>query len=67
MALFLRKTLKLSFQASTLGALAWGGCGFFVYGLEWNTLIQTALWLPLLLLAVDQLFKTPKKLSGLVS
>lgn len=53
MILFLR-SLKLSWPAQTLGTLAWVGSGFFVAWLEWNTLVQVAIWLPLLLLAVDE-------------
>lgn len=46
---------KLKKIASLLGAITWVFSGFFVSWLEWNTIIQTALWLPLLLLAKEHL------------
>lgn len=53
MWLYLRH-LKLHIAAQSLGVLAWAGSGFFVAWLEWNTLAQVALWLPLLLLAIEK-------------
>ncbi|MBI4099907.1 hypothetical protein HY440_02770 [Candidatus Microgenomates bacterium] len=52
MWLYLRH-LKLHPAAQSLGILSWVGSGFFVAWLEWNTLAQVALWIPLLLLAID--------------
>lgn len=53
MALFL-KNLKLNPVAVALGIVAWVGSGFWISWLETNVVIQTALWLPLLLLAIDK-------------
>ncbi len=53
MLLFL-KNLKLREEAVTLGALAWAGSGFFISWLESNVPIQSALWLPLALWAIDK-------------
>ncbi len=53
MILYLRH-LKLSWPAQTLGALSWVGSGFFVAWLEWNTLVQVAIWIPLILLSLDK-------------
>lgn len=58
---FYLANLKLRWEGVTLGTLAWLGSGFFVSWLEWNTVIQSALWLPLLLLAVDKIFFFEKK------
>ncbi len=52
---------KLHPLAQTLGVLSWVGSGFWVSWLEWNTLVQTVLWLPLLLLLVDKIFFSQKK------
>lgn len=53
MWLFL-KNLKLSPPSCALGVLTWVGSGFFIAWLEWNTLVQVAIWLPLLLIAIDR-------------
>lgn len=53
MAVFL-KNLKLSPIAVALGTIAWVGSGFWISWLETNVVIQTVLWLPLLLLAIDK-------------
>ena len=53
--LYLRN-LKISSVASLLGGITFAMCGFSIAWLEWNTLVHTALWLPLLLLSIDKLF-----------
>ncbi len=58
MFLFLR-SYRLHSAAQTLGTIAWAGSGFFVSWLTLNTLVQTAIWLPLELLAIDQLRRKP--------
>lgn len=66
MAAYLRH-LKLRGEAVALGSLAWAGSGFFVSWLETNTVVQTAVWLPLIFLAVDQILSKNKLLVwGLV-
>ncbi len=55
MALLL-KFYKLHPYAVTLGVLAWISSGFFVAWLEWNTVIQVVLWLPLILLCIEKIF-----------
>ena len=45
----------------SLGAgLAWAFCGFSIAWLTWGTIMQTALWLPLILLAIDEITKEIK-------
>lgn len=48
------KNLKLRDEAAILGVLAWIGSGFFISWLESNVVIQSVIWLPLALLAVDK-------------
>jgi hypothetical protein len=54
--LFLRNH-NLSKLASFMGGFVFAFCGFSISWLEWNTVMQTALWLPLLLLVKDKLIK----------
>lgn len=58
---FLLKKYKLHWLAVSLGTISWVGSGFFVAWMEWNTIIQTVLWLPLILLATDNIFSSNKK------
>ena len=53
----------VSGAASLTGAVVWAFCGFSVSWLTWGTIMQTALWLPLLLLSSDMLF-APRKTRG---
>ncbi|MCL4390448.1 MAG: YfhO family protein [Patescibacteria group bacterium] len=54
MWLYLRH-FRLHLFAQALGVLTWVGSGFWLSWLEWNTLVQAVLWLPLLLLCVEKL------------
>ncbi len=51
-------SFKLSKWASILGAITFSFSGFFVSWMEWSTIIHVALWLPLILLAIDKIFLT---------
>jgi hypothetical protein len=53
--LYLRN-LKLSKSACLLGTLAFSFSGFFIAWLEWGTVLNVALWLPLILLSIDKIF-----------
>lgn len=53
--LYLR-SLKLDMSASLLGALIFAYSGFCMAWLEWGVIVHTALWLPLILLAIDKGF-----------
>lgn len=46
---------KLGQIASVIGAITWAFCGFSVSWMTWGTITQTALWGPLMLLAIDRL------------
>src|SRR3989344_3966595 len=62
--LYLRN-LKLSLMSCMLGAIAFQFSGFSTSWLEWGTIFQTGLWLPLILLSIDKIFehlKTTKKI-----
>lgn len=56
MYLFLRE-INLSRVASSFGAFILPFTGFYMVWLTWGTIVATAMWLPLLLLAVEKLFK----------
>ncbi len=61
MWLYLRH-LKVSFVAQTLGVLCWIGSGFFVAWQQWNTTVHVVIWLPLILLSIDRIIFTNKKI-----
>ncbi len=48
---------NLGVWASAVGAIAWSFCGFSIAWLTWGTIVQTAMWIPLLLLCIDQLLR----------
>ena len=53
--------LKLKKEASLLGAISFSFSGFFVAWMEWGTILNAALWLPLILLSIDKIFQYYKK------
>lgn len=55
------RNLKLSLMSCALGAIAFEFCGFSTSWLEFGTLFQTGLWLPLILLSIDKIFEHLKK------
>lgn len=56
--------LSLSKKASVFGALSLIFSGFYTAWLEWNTVLHSALWLPLLLLSIDKLLNLSGGLAG---
>lgn len=60
MYLYLR-FLRLHFWACILGGLSFSLSGFAIAWLEWNTILQTVMWVPLLLLAKDHYLKGREK------
>ncbi len=46
---------KLNRWACILGSFVYAFCGFSVSWIEWGTIVQTAVWLPLILLAKEKL------------
>lgn len=49
--------MKLTTAAAALGGITCAFGGFSTAWLEWNSLLHVALWLPLILLALEHLFK----------
>jgi len=59
MYVYLRR-LQLSIQSAILGTISWAFGGFAISWMTWGTIVHTALWLPLMLLAVDELTAVKK-------
>jgi len=49
------RNLKLHWGGSLMGAISFAFSGFAIAWMEWNTLLQVLLWVPLILLAKDKL------------
>jgi hypothetical protein len=62
MFLYLNKQ-KLDKRASILGSLTFAFCGFSMSWLEWGNILNTFLWLPLILFSIDNFLKKDNKLS----
>lgn len=54
---FFLKNKKIDSTASAIAGVAFTFSGFSISWMEWNTVVQVAIWLPLILLAKDQLLK----------
>ncbi len=52
--------------AAAVGACTWAFSGFAVSWLTWGTIVHVSLWLPLLLLAIDELYIVNKPLRHYV-
>lgn len=50
------RNLGINLWASVIGALTFSFSGFSIAWLEWGTVIHTALWLPIILFAIDKIF-----------
>ncbi|MGA2968061.1 MAG: hypothetical protein ABSD69_02735, partial [Candidatus Levyibacteriota bacterium] len=59
--------LKLNKTASFLGAISFSFCGFSIAWMEWGTILSTALWLPLILLAIDKIFEIFNHQSSIIN
>jgi hypothetical protein len=58
--------LKLNKAASLLGAISFSLSGFSIAWLEWGTVLHVALWLPLILLAIDKIVESFSKIWGII-
>ena len=58
--LFLRNK-KIHPWVAALAGIVWAFCGFSIAWLTWGTIVQTALWLPLLLLSMDHILEEMKR------
>lgn len=52
---------KVHPTAALVGAVAWSFSGFSVAWLMWGTIVQTAMWLPLILLAIDRILEGKRR------
>jgi hypothetical protein len=55
--------IKLNKLASIMGAIVFSFSGFFVSWLEWGNITHTALWLSLILLAIDKITQIARSQS----
>lgn len=62
MFIYLR-SLRLSYIAAFLAALAWSFSGFSIAWLEWGTILATGMWLPLILFCIDKIIYFSKSSS----
>ncbi|RJQ25334.1 hypothetical protein C4577_06035 [Candidatus Parcubacteria bacterium] len=58
------KNLNLDNRAVYLGTVSFCFSSFFISWLEWGNVIHTALWLPLILLAIDKIFIYQKQINS---
>lgn len=63
--LYLRNKKMLACIAA-FAAISWAFCGFAVAWLTWGTIVQTALWLPLILLAIDKIDESSSQKSKIL-
>ncbi len=59
---FYLRNLNLEKLSSLVGAVSFAFSGFSIAWMEWGTILHSALWLPLILLAIDKIFQTKKLL-----
>ena len=60
---FYLRHFRLKKEACFLGAISFAFSGFFIAWLEWNTILHSVLWLPLILLSIEKVlfcFKSNK-------
>lgn len=62
----LLRHLKLDKLPSVFGALAYGFGGFTILWMQWNTMAATSLFLPILILALDNYLKTKQLKWGVL-
>lgn len=60
MYLYLKRQRMTSISAG-VGSIAWALSGFAVSWMTWGTIMHTAVWLPLMLLSIDQLTSSHKE------
>ncbi|HUD44624.1 MAG TPA: hypothetical protein VMR41_03735, partial [Patescibacteria group bacterium] len=53
---FYLRNLKIAKTASLFGSIAFALSGFNTTWLEWGTIVQTGMWLSLILLSIDKIF-----------
>ena len=58
--LYLRNK-KILPPVAAFAGISWAFCGFSIAWLTWGTIVQTALWLPLILLSIDKILDSNDK------
>ncbi len=58
--LYLRNN-KILPAVSAFAGVVWAFCGFNIAWLTWGTIVQTALWVPLILLSIDKILGSNNK------
>lgn len=56
------RNLKLEIAPASIASSAFVFSGFSISWLEWGTVLQTALWLPIILLSIDKFFTSQNKI-----
>ncbi len=52
---FYLRNKKILPSVAAFAGIVWAFCGFSIAWLTWGTIVQTVLWLPLILLAIDKI------------
>lgn len=58
---FYLRLFRLTYTSCILGTFTWIYSGFFISWLEWGNIVHTALWLPMILLAVHKLIENSSR------
>ncbi len=61
---FYLKEIGVGETGAFIGSVAFAFSGFSIAWLEWNTVLQTALWLPLLLLSIEKIIQAISNLQN---
>lgn len=62
------RSLRVSPVSSLLGSFVWSFSGFSIAWMTWGTMMQTAMWLPLILMSLDVIMTTtdrPQLMRGI--
>ena len=57
------KNKKLHSEVAVFAGVVWGFCGFSIAWITWGTIVQTAVWIPLILLSIDHVIEHTNKES----
>jgi len=65
MYMYLRRHELTPFSAG-VGSVSWAFGGFAVSWMTWGTIVHAALWLPLMMISIDEITATHKKISAYI-
>jgi hypothetical protein len=63
---FYLRNKKILRAVSGFAGIVWAFCGFSIAWLTWGTIVQTALWLPLLLLSIDKILDGSERKTKII-